>query len=242
MKLLFRKSKGRMFRSVNWTATYYQGCSHGCKVCWTLFMPGGPISHEPRLMQTDEFQVLRKREGVVFMNSAHDTFAACIPDEWILAMLRWIRRQHEGLVFYLQSQNIGRAQQFMPQLKEIQDKVILGTTIQTDNEELVKSISNAPSIYSRYQGMLRLGFQGFRLRLSLEPLYKFTPTKLRDMVFDINPELVETGLDNYASRHKIDIPQPSSWEYNFLYRDLSDYGIKVFEKESIGKWRRTGKR
>ncbi len=237
-----RPSKGRMFKSVDWTATYYQGCNHGCKVCWTLFMPGGPISHEPRLMQTDEFQVLRRREGVCFLNSAHDSFAACIPDEWIRAMLRWIRRQHEGLVVYLQSQNIGRAQQFMPELKEIQDKIILGTTLQTDIEAIVQAISNAPSIYSRYQGMLRLKTQGFRLRLSLEPLYLFTPTKLRDMVFDINPELVETGLDNYAARHKLVIPQPHMKAYCTLYRAMKEYGIEVFEKDSIKKWRNWRKR
>ena len=238
----FRKSKGRMFKSVDWTATYYQGCSHGCKVCWTLFMPGGPISHEPRLMQTDEHQIITGKEGVVFMNSAHDTFAACIPTEWILAMLRWIERQPEGLVFYLQSQNVWRAQQFIPRLLEIQDKIILGTTLQTNIEEIVQAISNAPSIYSRYQGMLRLKTQGFRLRLSLEPLYKFSPTKLRDMVFDINPELVETGLDNYTSRHKLNIPQPNMKAYCTLYRAMKEYGIEVFEKDSIKKWRNWRKR
>ncbi len=231
-----------MFRSVNWTATFYQGCNHGCKVCWTLFMPGGPISHVPRLMQTDERQIITGKEGVVFLNSAHDTFSACIPTEWILAMLRWISRQPESLVFYLQSQNVGRALQFMPRLKELQDRIIIGTTIQTDNEALVRAISNAPSIYNRYQAMLRFGTQGFRLRLSLEPLYKFNPGKLRDMVLDINPELVEFGLDNYAHRHKIDIPQPNRKDYNFLYKDVTQYGIEVFEKDSLVKWRRTGKR
>jgi len=231
-----------MFKSVDWTATYYQGCNHGCKICWTLFMPGGPISHEPRLMQTDEFQIVKGKTGVCFLNSAHDSFAACIPDIWIYTMLRWISRQPDGLVIYLQSQNIGRAQQFMPQLKEIQDKIILGTTFQTDIEKIVQSFSNAPSIYSRYQGMLRLKVQGFRLRLSLEPLYKFTPTKLRDIVFDINPELVETGLDNYAVRHKLDIPQPDMKAYCTLYREMKKYGIEVFEKDSIKKWRNWRKR
>ena len=231
-----------MFKSVNWTATYYQGCSHGCKICWTLFMPGGPISHEPRLMQTDEFEIIKGKTGVCFLNSAHDTFAACIPDIWIYTMLRWISRQPEGLVFYLLSQNIWRAQKFMPQLKEVQDKIILGTTFQTDIEKIVKSFSNAPPVATRYQAMLRFRTQGFRLRLSLEPLYRNNYRRLRKMVFDINPELVETGLDNYTHRHKLDIPQPDRCEYKKLRKDMIEYGIKVFEKDSIAKWRRTGKR
>lgn len=233
-----RKSKGRMFKSVDWTATYYQGCNHDCVVCWTKFMPGGPISHQPRLMQTDEHQVIKGKTGVCFMNSAHDTFAACIPDSWITEMLRWIRRQHEGLVFYLQSQNVYRAQGFMPQLKEIKDKVIIGTTIQTDDEDLIKAISNAPSIYTRYQAMLKFSAQGFRTRLSLEPLFRFNVRRLSDMVIHINPELVEAGLDNYAHRHKIDIPQTDRGSYHALYGELVDHGITVVEKESITKWRK----
>lgn len=236
-----RKSTGRMFRSVDWTGTYFQGCNHGCVFCWTQFMPWGAISHEPKLMQTDEFQIIRGKEGVVFLNSAHDTFAACISEEWILAMIRWIGRQPEGLVFYLQSQNVWRAQQFIPELKKIQDKVIIGTTIQTDSEELIKTISNAPSIYSRYQAMLRFGAEGFRLRLSLEPLFSFNYYNLSEMVLNIGPELVEIGLDNYAHKHKLDIPQPERRFVEGLRQDILGAGIKVFEKQGMENWRTTGR-
>ncbi|MBA7678724.1 hypothetical protein ES703_87002 [subsurface metagenome] len=236
-----RESKGRMFRSVNWTATYFQGCNHDCVYCWTKFMPWGPISHEPKLMQKDEHYIIKNKTGVCFLNSAHDSYSACIPDEWICAMHRWIGRQPDGLVFYLQSQNVWRAQQFIPQLKEIQDKVIIGTTIQTDNEALIRAISNAPSIYSRYQAMRHFSIQGFRVRLSLEPLFNFKPSKMRDMIFDINPELVEIGLDAYAHKHKIKIPQPYRKPYQHLYKDLIDYGITVFEKQGMERWRKTGR-
>ncbi len=206
-------------------------------------MHWGAINHEPKLMQKDEHWIIRGKEGVVFLNSAHDSYSACIPDEWISAMHRWIGRQPDGLVFYLQSQNVWRALQFMPQLKEIQDKVIIGTTIQTDDEKLIEAFSNAPSIYSRYQAMLRFGDQDFRLRLALEPLFKFKMRKLRDMVFDINPELVEIGLDNYAHKHKLKIPQTDRKTYKTLYSEIVDFGIPVFEKDSIFRWRRrTGKR
>ena len=238
-----RKSKGRMFKSVDWTATYYQGCDHGCKFCWTLFMPV-PISHVPCLKQTNEFQVIRRRkkEGVVFLNSAHDSYSSCIPDEWINSMHRWIGRQHEGLVFYLLSQNIQRALTFLPQLEKIKEKVIMGTTLQTDIEKIISKFSDAPSIQDKYQGIRRFGDEGFRIRLSLEPLFSFNYRPLRNMVFDINPELTETGLDNYAHRHKLEIPQPDRCDYKKLYKDMTEYGIPVVEKASIEKWRRTGKR
>lgn len=237
-----RKSVGRMFTSVDWTGTYYQGCNHGCLVCFTQFLPWGAISHVPRLLQLDEHQVIKGKTGVVFLQSAHDTFAACIPEEWILAMLRWIGRQPEGLIFYLQSQNVWRAQQFMPQLLEIKEKLILGTTFQTDSEIIVRSMSNAPSLATRHQAMLNFRTQGFRLRLSLEPLYRFNLDKLLAMVTSVAPELVEVGLDNYAHRHKIDIPQPRRGPYQVLHVRMQEHGIKVVEKKSIEKWRKTWRR
>lgn len=235
MKL--NRSKGRMFRSVDYTCTYYQGCDHNCLYCWTQFIPGGPISHEPKLIQTDEHELLDAREAVIFLNSAHDSFAECIPAEWIRAMLRWIGRQHESLEFYLQSKNPMRALDFLHQLRRVKHKAILSTTIETDRQDIINAISDAPSIFSRTQAMLRLGVEGFRLRLSLEPLYAFNYEALSDIVLRIKPELVEVGLDNYHRRHRVPIPQPSRTMYEALYDTMVEAGIKVNEKKSIKKWR-----
>lgn len=238
MKL--RPSKGRMFSSVDYTGTYYQGCDHGCLICWTRWMWGGPISHEPRLMQTDEYELLDEREAVIFLNSAHDSLAECNPTEWILAMLRWIGRQHPSLEFYIQSQNPERAltQPILHALEQVKPRVILGTTIQTNRQDIIDSFSKAPPIIRRVYAMLRLGALGFRLRLSLEPLYAFDYLDLRDLVISIGPELVEVGLDNYGHRHKLNIPQPNLSDYLCLKEDLEEVGIRVNEKKSIRKWRR----
>lgn len=235
-----RRSKGKMFKSVDYTGTYYQGCDHNCLICWTLFMPGGPISHAPKLMQKDEYELLKEREACIFLNSAHDSFAKCIPTEWILSMLRWIGRQHPSLEFYLQSQAIERAFYeaiIFLNLLDLKHQVIIGTTIQTNRQDIIDKISNAPSIESRFTTMLKIGGYGFRLRLSLEPLFAFDYIQLRDMVLKIEPELVEVGLDNYAHRHKIKIPQPDYPSYTYLKQDLEDAGIKVNEKANIKRWR-----
>ncbi|MBA7491954.1 hypothetical protein ES702_02502 [subsurface metagenome] len=228
-----------MFRSVDYTATYYQGCDHGCPWCWTLFQRG-PISHEPRLLQRDEYQLLKEREACIFLNSAHDSFALCIPTDWILQMLRWIGRQHPSLEFYLQSQAVERTlneEVILEQLLQVRDRVIIGTTIQTDREDIIRMFSEAPSISRRYQAMLKFKELGFRLRLSLEPLFDFNYAKLADIVLNIGPELVEIGLDNYAHRHKLDIPQPDYMGFRFLVDDMKGAGIRVCEKRSMKKWR-----
>jgi len=238
------KSKGHMFANVDFTGTYYQGCDHGCKICWSQFLPWGTISHEPRLVQTDEHELLKVRDATIFLNSAHDSFAACNPRRWILAMLRWIRRQDKSLVFYLQSQNLARAaSKFLGELDLVRDQVIIGTTIQTDNEEIINMISkNAPSIRSRYYAMLRFGVRGFKLRLSLEPLYRFHLLTLSRMVQDIAPDQIMVGLDNYVHKHKLEIPQPIFSGYLRLYKDLTDAEIEVIEKPSVTKWREKNNR
>lgn len=237
MKL--RPSRGHMFKSVDYTCTYYQGCDHNCLFCWTLFQRG-PISHKPRLMQYNEHQILKERDAVIFPNSAHDSFALCIPTDWIMQMLRWMGRQHPSLEFYIQSQAIERAFNepvIFRKLLELNHRVIIGTTLQTNIQGIVSRFSDAPSIMSRYKAMLKFRDHRFRLRLSLEPLFKFDYIKLRDMVLKISSELVEVGLDNYTRRHGLRIPQPDYESYNFLKEDLEDAGIKVCEKRSIERWR-----
>lgn len=230
-------SQGRMFRSVDYTGTYYQGCDHFCVYCWTLFMPYGPISHEPKLVQKDEFELLKERDAVVFLQSAHDSFANCIPDEWIRSMLRWIGRQDPSLTFYLQSKNIGRAVIFYDLLADIKDRVILGTTLETNFRIITDEISKAPPPVNRYAALLTFSQAGFRTRLSLEPLFKFNFERMRKWILKLRPELVEVGLDNYAKRHGVDMPQPDLWTYERLKRALVNAGIQVNEKDSIVKWR-----
>jgi len=232
-------SQGRMFKSVTHTGTYFQGCDHLCPDCFTQWAFAHPISHVPKLVQTDEYEILKVKDATTFLNSAHDSGANCIPDDWILAMFRWIGRQDPSNAFLIQSQNIKRfaVKPFFSELLKIKDRVIISTTIRTNRET---PCGKVPMSNNHKMGYLaRYREYGFRIRLSHEPLWTFDAEKLLKMDQAIKPELIEIGLDNYAYRHKLDLPKPDPIEYEVYRTMLSQAGIKYNEKDSIKKWRQT---
>lgn len=230
-----------MFKSVDYTGTFTQGCGteedpHPCDYCLTKFL-GWPISHKPRLMQQDDLELLKVRDCVVFLDSVHDGYAPVIPDAWIRKKHRWIGIQDPSITFYIQSKWISRAlQDHLADLEAIKDRVIMGTTITSNRVNLVQKYSRAPPVDLRARSILEFSRIGFKTRLSLEPYLSFDPDILINWIVEINPELVEVGLDNYNHRHKLNMPIPSRSDHLLLKRVLEGRGIKVFEKSSIVNW------
>lgn len=229
-----RKASGRMFKSVDFCGTYFQGCDHGCVYCWGNCLPW-PISHEPKLLQKNEYEILKVRDAIIFLNSAHDSFANCIPNELIYAMLRWISRQDPSNKFLLQTKNPTRMSQFLNQLLKIKDRIRLGTTLETTED--TSKYSNAPHPQERafVLSTLKQSF-GFETFLSLEPLMDFNLEIMIRWIREIKPICIEVGLDNYEWKHGTKLPKPSKQKYVELKKAIIDLGILLKEKDSIIKW------
>lgn len=241
----FRKASGRMFKSVDWTFTYYQGCGNfehdepSCPVCWTKWFVFGPISRLPKLMWEDPQAIIPEdfHESVIFLNSAHDSLAPVIPEAWIRDMAKWMGLQHPSIEFYIQSKWIHRARKFYDLLHPLRDRLIMGTTLMTTDQDLLNRFSFLiPSIDTRFKGLYYLKSAGFRVRLSLEPLYKFDVHEMAKMVLALQPELVELGLDNYMKQHELEIPQPSREDCLELKDIIEENAIIVHLKASMEKY------
>lgn len=226
------KAKGRMFQTVSHTGTYFQGCSHDCCYCWAKIMG---ISHLPKLMQKDEHEYLKVRDAIVFLNSAHDSFAECIPADWIMQMLRWINRQHPSNRFLLQSKNTPRMPRFLKSLLEIKDRILLGTTIESTRS--MKVYSKAPEPRERAWMLAHLREKyGFKTFLSLEPLCNFNVKDMVQWIRAVFPEAVEIGLDNYEGKHPLKLKKPTPLKYLKFRGVLSEIGVNFAEKPSIVRW------
>ena len=244
----FRRSAGNMFESVDYTFTYYQGCGfddtyYPCPVCWARFMN---VSHEARLAWTDPDALIPDsiRDAVIFMNSAHDWLAPRIPDQWIRDMTRWLGRQDPSISFYLQSKFLPRARAFMDELHPLRGRVILGTTLMTTSQSLLDQAGFKVTPLKDLAAALH-GFKeaGFRVRLSLEPLYSFNPHIMAGLVDWLEPEVVEIGLDNYRDRHRLDIPWPTREAVKLLLQGLTPLtDTRVVLKKSMSRWLKEAER
>ena len=230
MKL--REAKGRMFKSVTHTGTFFRGCDHGCLYCCAEQVLH--ISHDPHLVVYDEMQVLKVRDAIIFLNSAHDSFANCIPNEWISMMLRWIGRQDSSNKFLLQTKNPSRMPKFLKNLLEVKDRVRLGTTLETTFP--IDHVSKAIIPQHRAFYLAKMREYGFETFLSLEPLMKFKVSEMLYWIRAIQPVMIEIGFDNYERQHGQKFEKPSHKEYAKFINQLDKMGFKYIEKDSIKKW------
>lgn len=229
MKL--RTSKGRMFKSVTHTGTFYRGCDHECLYCWARCLN---IDHDPHLVVYDEKKVLRVRNAIIFLNSAHDSFASCIPNEWISMMLRWIARQDPSNKCLLQTKNPSRFPKFLKNLLEVKDRVRLGTTLETTFQ--IDHVSKAMIPQHRAFYLAKMREYGFETFLSLEPLFKFKVSDMLLWIRAIQPVMIEIGFDNYERQHGQKFEKPSHKEYAKFIDELDRMGFKYLEKESVKQW------
>lgn len=245
---LIRESKGKMFRSIDYTMTYFQGCGTedtlasgkwACPYCWTKHQHWGSISRVPKLMWDEPKARIPEsiQEATIFMNSAHDTFSPIIPKEWVEDLITFMAHQHPSLIFYLQSKWIHRARRYIDSLWEIRDRIILGTTIETNDQYLLDSIGcYAPPVQARAATLKIFKEQGFKTRLSLEPLFDFDLRGMLKLIELAGPELIEIGLDGYQKQHGLVIPQPSKGKIMMLLSSINGgKEIKVFKKGNIIK-------
>ena len=193
-------SKGRMFKSVGWTWNPIAGCTHDCLYCWAKALndkwkkPFTPVFREVYLKDK-----MPNDGSWIFIGSMGDVFCSGVPDEWIHKLLDFIKKDKSNNVFLLQTKNPGRfhEENISYDLEEIKDKVILGTTLETNWD--TSDWSKAPPPYERAYSLINKKRDGFKTFLSLEPLAEFDNKFMQGWIKRIDPEAIEIGLENYTS-------------------------------------------
>jgi len=226
------KKKTRMFRSVNGTWNPVIGCTHKCKYCWARRLV------ETKLYKTSckdcaSFNVhthldrLIKKRRTILVCSMGDLFCKGCPDQYIRAVLDIIR-VHSNRDFILCTKNPARYEDF---IKMVPDNCILGTTIETNNDNLVREWSEAPPPTERHKVMARLRYK--RKFLSIEPIMEFDMKVMIKWVKDIHPLTCEIGYNNYPMFR---LPEPTLEKTRELIENIKKLGISVREKTIRKAW------
>jgi len=95
--------------------------------------------------------------------------------------------------------------------------VILGTTIETNRDEIVKPITKAPVPSKRYRDMLKLRHP--RKIVTIEPILDFDLYILTSWIEDITPECVYVGYDSHPEVNKL--PEPPLSKVKQLVQSLA---------------------
>jgi DNA repair photolyase len=196
-------AQGNMYEWVTHTWNPIKGCQFGCQYCY--IKSNRLYSLKPRF-QPKELNTNLGKGNFIFVGSMADMFGDWIPDSWILDVLKHCKKFDNQYLF--QSKNPLRFHEF---LKDFPDKVILGTTIETNRD--IKKISKAPSPQERTTAMRMIQLDK---EVTVEPIIDFDMIWMIQLIKDCNPKFVAIGAD--SKNHNLDEPKP--WKIETLIDEL----------------------
>jgi protein gp37 len=198
------------------------GCTHLCSYCWAKNMHNRkmksryfkPNFSEPELVYknlgskklTEELTHIKKNSWV-FVCDMGDLFCknSVIRRKDIQWVIRTMKRRKD-LKYLLATKNPKKYTEFIDQFPT---SCYLGTTIETNKNEIIRKYSKAPATCRRYKAMKKLPHK--QKFLGLEPLFDFDLNILLDWITEINPEIIAIGFDEHQQsmkRTKPDWPTP----------------------------------
>lgn len=202
------KSVGNMYDWVSHTWNPVTGCKFGCKYCYAQSQPGHdtPKLHKKRLKDN-------LGEGnTIFVGSMADMWGHWVPDSSILHVLYACRRFDKN-TYLFQSKDPRR---FHPFLEKMPDKVILGTTIETNR--LTNEISLAPQVFQRALALATMP-DTYKREVTIEPILDFDIDPLLTLIKGARPTFVAVGADSKGHGLK----EPSAEKVKKLIAELCKF-------------------
>jgi len=217
-----------MFRVVKGTWNPWVGCIHNCIYCWArrqakrqkhrceLCYQFIPHAHLERLIPSGD---------LIFVVSMGDLFCDAVSDEVIQRIIDKVG-QRPWQTFLFCTKNPRRYLDF-----EFPKNCLLGVTIETNRDELVAELSDAPLPSERYKALLELDGKA-RKFLSIEPILDFDLEIFFNWIKNINPSICEVGYDNYNNK----LPEPSLAKTLKLLELKHKAGFETHEKSLRRAW------
>lgn len=223
------KRLNKMFSIVTETWNPVSGCLHQCIYCWARRLAEARLRNSERykngfIPKLNKEELRKKLRGeIIFVTDMGDLFGSFVPDEWIYGVLEVVQRFPNKTFLFL-TKNPSRYRNF-----DFPRNVMLGATIETDNDDGYERISNAPKPSDRIKAMINLDWN--MKFLSIEPILDFTSSFWK-RILEINPFMIYVGYDNYNTK----LPEPSLGKTIRFIQKLSGNGLLVFKKTIRRAW------
>lgn len=206
----------------------FAGCKHNCTYCGSSFQAQlkryakkncqecykfKPHAHPERLDQS-----LPKTKFMQFIFTCANGDIAFCPTPYLEQITDRIRNE-SNKTFLIQSKNPKTFNRI-----EFPPNVILGTTIETNRDDIYKGIATAPPPSQRYKDFLSVNHP--LKMVTIEPVIDFDMDVMLKWVKDINPCMVWLGYDS-KNNH---LPEPALEKVKQLHWELSKAGFVVMLK------------
>ncbi|UCD56056.1 MAG: hypothetical protein JSV16_09390 [Candidatus Hydrogenedentota bacterium] len=186
-----------------------------CEQCYAFT----PHTHTNRLSQ----QLPRTGYWQFIFTCSSGGIAFC-PTDYLLKIVDRIKHEKEK-TFLVQS----KCPKTLKRVK-FPANVIIGTTLETNRDELYKGISKAPGPSQRYEDFLEVNHPV--KMITIEPVMDFDLETMVSWIEDISPCMVWLGYDS----RKNNLSEPELEDVKNLYWELGRRGFTVVLKKIRKAW------
>lgn len=205
----------------------FVGCKFDCSYCVSSFKRQAkrqkkrcmrcyryePHNHEKRLKN----YLPKTKNGEFIFTCASGDVSFC-STSFLKKIIKRIKEQ-PNKTFLLQSKNPKTFNRV-----DIPANVILGTTLETNRDELYKGVSKAPKPSQRQADLAKVNHD--KKMITIEPVIDFDLDVMVRWVKEINPVVVWLGYDS----GKNNLSEPSIEKFNRFHKALEKAGFNVILK------------
>lgn len=227
---LIRQS-GNMYPWVTHMHSHLEGrCPHECSYCYVQaqerrFRTGKYEGHVR--FCPDELGVKYGTGKTIFLEHKSDLFSEGVSDE-VIALILAHARGWPGNDYVLQTKNPERVLAAVPKFPE---RVMVGVTIETNREDVIREFSKAPPVCRRVYSMMALRriYPRVKTFVTIEPVMEMDWPILLAAIRWIMPDFVNIGADSKGGK----LPEPREADLWNLLHGLADAGIPVRRKHNL---------
>lgn len=210
-----------MYDWVTHTWSPIQGCPHQCSYCYVRKFKNLPVE----VTMDQEFPELGTGK-TIFIAHMGDLFAQDVNSGIIKTVLEYCNEWENNYIF--QTKNVQRLWLYRQGLPR---RSIIGTTIETDDNNILSKISKAPFVELRSTYMRCFHEDGYKTFLTIEPILDFTPRLLFNLIANAKPDFVNIGADSKGHG----LPEPKAGKINELIKMINDAGIEIRKKSNLSR-------
>jgi DNA repair photolyase len=165
----------------------------------------------------------------IFVAHTSDLFAQEVPEDiikWVLERCNMYPRNE----YVIQTKNPARMLEYLYMMPK--ENFELGTTIESDDEELLATYSKAPAPVERLISMAFLKSKGYNTFITIEPIMKMkSASEFARMLVNAKPNFINIGADSKKSK----LPEPSKEEIEKLIDVLGSDGVEIKIKTNLAR-------
>jgi DNA repair photolyase len=168
--------------------------------------------------------------GIIFVGHMCDLFSPDMPLFFIGQIMGHCKNFDNKYVF--QTKNPKRLAYYLKMSNTIPNIEFIGTTIETDDYELIKKYcnENISSLKERSDAMRTIKTMGYKTFVTIEPVMKFNPIKLANLIIDAIPDFINIGADS----KKNNLTEPSKRDLDILFELLKDK-VEIRNKSNLSR-------